>query len=352
MTKRNRKNTASTEILATEIVTAADVGTIVLDETGAVDFGASMDAAGLTPTDELLAQLDAAEEAQLVMDAAAEADEMAPEGWTEVETSTEEAVEEPTVDEIADAVGAVEAQDTALEAAAEDGPSIEDEASEDTGEDEDVVDDRPLEEIVDAVADEAIDAKLDQIEDAFDARASFERTKNAGNESIQASLKKSRSALQRGAVAALFAAINVDPDFICGSRNTGSAYNVYAIDKIADLVAGLNGGYVRNAINLAVCKSLFRFRAAGEVFTGEMARAAASDKLRVQGKIKDHLVRHTVSASTAPTQASSTMSALQTLGIVVNKGSMKSPIYELTDAPQTLALQAAVDELPKVVAAA
>src|SRR5690606_11506121 len=146
----------------------------------------------------------------------------------------------------------------------------------------------------------------------FDERSDFEARKNPDNDSIQKSLKKSRSALQRHQVAALIAATNVRPDFINGSRSVGSAYNVYAIDKVADLVAGLNGGFVRNAINLAVCKSLFRFRAAGETFTGEMARAAASDKLRVQGAIKAHLVRHTVSASTAPTQASSTMSALQT----------------------------------------
>jgi ABC-type microcin C transport system duplicated ATPase subunit YejF len=48
-----------------------------------------------------------------------------------------------------------------------------------------------------------------------------------------------------------------------------------------------------------------------------------------------HLVRHTVSASTAPTQASSTMQALETLGVVKRSGSGKNPVFEVVDGPLT-----------------
>jgi len=93
------------------------------------------------------------------------------------------------------------------------------------------------------------------------------------------------------------------------------------------------------AINIAVMKSMFKFRAAGLSFTGEMAKCCASDKIRIAASLSKELVRYTVSASTAPTQASSTMQALQTLGVVINKGSPKLPVYELTDTPATTRLQ-------------
>jgi len=60
-----------------------------------------------------------------------------------------------------------------------------------------------------------------------------------------------------------------------------------------------------------------------------------SDKVKVEKGMTAILVRHSVAASTAPTQTSSTMNALQTLGVVVNKGSNKFPLWELTEAPVT-----------------
>ena len=49
--------------------------------------------------------------------------------------------------------------------------------------------------------------------------------------------------------------------------------------------------------------------------------------------IRKVLIRHTVSASTAPTQASSTMQALATLGVVKAEGSTRNPVYKLTNHP-------------------
>ncbi|AWV14862.1 hypothetical protein A3862_04550 [Methylobacterium sp. XJLW] len=56
--------------------------------------------------------------------------------------------------------------------------------------------------------------------------------------------------------------------------------------------------------------------------------------------IRKHLLRHTVSASTAPTQASSTMQALETLGIVRREGSARNSTFHLTEAPVTQQLEA------------
>lgn len=193
----------------------------------------------------------------------------------------------------------------------------------------------PFDEQVAAIDEETRLEKAREIGAAFDARAAFQKAKDPNNEKIHVSLGKARGKLAMPSAAAVLIATSVPSDFISRSVSEGSMFNVYAADKVADLVAALKGGEVRNAINNAILRSLFKFRDAGEAFNGEMAKAAASDKIRVTGAQKNLLVRHTVSSGTAPTQSSSTMSALQLLGIVANSGTAKFPVYQLTDTPQT-----------------
>ena len=169
---------------------------------------------------------------------------------------------------------------------------------------------------------------------AFDERADFERTKNPDNENIHRTLKKARAQMVTKRAAKVMIACNVSPDRINRVFHEGSRYNVYALGKLADVIYGVtNDGAVSNAINLACMRSLFQFKKAGLQFTGELAKAAASDKVRVDASLRKHLISHTVSASTAPTQASSTMQALETLGVVRRSGSHKNPNFELTDHP-------------------
>lgn len=189
--------------------------------------------------------------------------------------------------------------------------------------------------IVEGVTPKKIETGLKALNKAYEDRGAMERAKNPDNDKIHASLKASHTVLgTKNAVAVLIAA-EAAPDFIKQSTREGSAYNVYAGNKLADLVQALETGVIKNQINNAIMRSLFQFRAAKETFTGEMARAAASDKIRVQGQIGKLLVRHTVSASTAPTQASSTLQALQTLGVVKRSGARNAMSYELTDTPAT-----------------
>lgn len=202
-------------------------------------------------------------------------------------------------------------------------------------------DDMPLfSDILGAIDDDTKKDMAQRVSDAIDAR--IERLKRVApdNDSQPATLNKLRSKMAMPSRAAVLVAVGTDETFIDDSRSTGNHYNVYAIDKVADLVATLSGDQMRNAINRAVTRSLFQFRAAGQKFTGEHAKAAASDKIRISDKtLEKLLIRHTVSAGTAPTQASSTMQALQTLGIVTNTGTVKFPVYELTDSPQTHQLE-------------
>lgn len=187
-------------------------------------------------------------------------------------------------------------------------------------------------------------AKAVKIGGAIDEREAFEERKSSTNSSIKKTLSSARKALTLSATPArVFIAANVDESFINRTLHEGSKYNVYAIGKLADLVVGAGEGVIRNAINMACMKSLFACRKAGVPFTMDIAKACASDKIRtIDPAVKKILVRHTVSESTAPTQASSTMQALATLGVVSVSGSGRNPTYTLTDAPITKRLEEVV----------
>jgi hypothetical protein len=190
-----------------------------------------------------------------------------------------------------------------------------------------------------------VDVMVTNVAKAIDDRAAFEKEKHGGESNIQKTLDGARKALVTKAAAHVMLACNVDPNFMTRSIHQGQGYNVYAVQKVADIVRGLtDGNSVSNKINLAVMRTLFRFRASGDVFTSEIAKCCASDKVKPKAKLTAALVSHTVSASTASTQASSTMQALQTLGIVSASGASRSPVYTLTDHP-------AVAELEKRLAA-
>lgn len=185
----------------------------------------------------------------------------------------------------------------------------------------------------------AVAAAKKKLVEAYAARAKIEEKKAPTNDKIHKSLKASLGVLEKDVAIQVLIAAQAAPDFITRSSSEGKHYNVYAGNKVADLVQALSAGFIKNQVNNAVTRSLFAFRKAGEAFTGEMARAAVSDKIRVQGQVAKLLVRHTVSPATAPTQASSTMQALTTLGIVENTGTRREPIYKLTDTPQTRRLE-------------
>lgn len=182
-------------------------------------------------------------------------------------------------------------------------------------------------------------AMANKVAKGFDDRAAYERTKNPNNERIQKNLDKSRAKLVMPSAAAILIASQVEPEFVNRSVSEGSRYNVYAVEKLADIVKALRDGTMTNKVNIAVCKSLFSFRKAGESFTGEMAKAAVCDKMKVSKAMQAILIRHTVDPGTMSTQTSSTMTALQTIGIVKNSGSFRAPVYELIDSPQTRRLE-------------
>lgn len=172
----------------------------------------------------------------------------------------------------------------------------------------------------------------------IDMRAEFELSKDPENTNIQRTLKKVRSQLVTKRAAKFSCAAQVSSSFINRSIHGGSCYNVYALGKYADLVNFSVTGQVMNAINNACLRSLFRVLDAGKEFTMETAKMACSANYTAKDGTeiaRPHLIRHTVAPSTAPTQASSTMQALVTMGVVLATGSSKNPSYKLTANPIT-----------------
>lgn len=187
---------------------------------------------------------------------------------------------------------------------------------------------------VNAISDKRRKTQMAKLDKGFDERAAFEATHNPANSSIQGKLKTYRGKMVLPGIAALTLAAHMDPNFMNGSGvNANKRFNIYAIDKIADLLHGLNSGVIKNAVNRAIVASLFRCEIAEVPFTGACAQAAVSQNIRIGKDLDAVLVRHTAAESTAPTQSSSTMNALVQIGAVKNTGSQKHPVWALTDAP-------------------
>ncbi|KAA5604400.1 hypothetical protein F1188_16195 [Roseospira marina] len=203
-----------------------------------------------------------------------------------------------------------------------------------------------LQQLMMQVPDSDADVMNHAIADALDERADREAKKNPDNTSIQSTIKKLRKQVGRRATGRLFVAAQRSPDFMNRQLREGAAYNVYAIGKLGDLVAGLVGDETKNAVNRAILASLFKIESAGLSFDMETAKMCVSqnytpkpDQSDVASRARSHLVRHTMSPSTAPTQASSTVQALETLGIVVKDGG-RNPTIKLLDNALTRALRA------------
>ena len=194
--------------------------------------------------------------------------------------------------------------------------------------------------IMTAISDDDARNRALEIAVALDARAEFERSKNSDNDSIQKHLKSARAKLTTLSVARFMIAANVSVSYFNEQERVNARRNVYAILKLADIARAVAVGDSHNAINLSVLRSLFKFASADVEFSHKHALASASDKITIDATVRKHLVRHTVSASTASTQASSTMSALEASRVVnVYQNDKSEQCYRLNDNALVAALR-------------
>lgn len=186
-------------------------------------------------------------------------------------------------------------------------------------------------EMLDAVTTEQVDLMRAALLVAFGERARFENEADATNDNIQKTLSKELAKHQLPNLLRALVGAKVDANYVNVSEMGSKRRNVYALQKLSDLLYGAVTGHIKNAINLAVVTSLARLQATTLALTGEVAKACASDKTIVGSDYKGIIQRHTVAESTASTQASSTMTALEVLGVVTNAGTRNGPVYKLTE---------------------
>lgn len=200
-------------------------------------------------------------------------------------------------------------------------------------EDEALDDALPFDELMTAIPDARVQQVMASVAAGFADRARFEAEANPTNTNIQKTLSKLQKGHLTPGVMRASIISGVGESYMNVSEVNGKRRNVYALEKMRDILYGAVTGHLKNAINIACLASLVRLEAVQIPFTGAVAKACASDKMAIDTHIKPYLRRHTVSESTASTQSSSTMTALEDLGVVKNSGTRQQPVFALTDSP-------------------
>lgn len=194
--------------------------------------------------------------------------------------------------------------------------------------------------MIDNVTPEARQQKADEIRAEIAARRENDtaggRTMGPGKVN---SLNKAEKELATVGAAGFFCAVDIDPSFINRNIAGDGRFNVYALDKIRDIISGIGGGFLQNPINRAVIASMLNFRDAGVPFTMAHMQAAISSGVKIERSLAKHLVRHTVAPSTAPTQSSQMSHTLQVMGIATAQTIGRVTTFTLTDTPQTRRLE-------------
>ena len=198
-----------------------------------------------------------------------------------------------------------------------------------------------LADVIKAIDEDTAKAFALKIAGEFDSRVQFEISRRANGDANMPKVKKLnsyRAKLAMPSMARVMIALGASPEFINarqGKEADSDRFNIYAIDKAIDFLKALSGSSkLANAHNVAIAKSMLIFEENEKSFTGEMAMCAASDKIRSQDPNVKLLRRHNVDKSTAGTQASSTLAALQALGLVKNTGTKRAATYVFANTDQ------------------
>lgn len=185
-----------------------------------------------------------------------------------------------------------------------------------------------------SISDEAVKDMIVKLAAAIDLRASDEAKKDPENAKIQSTLKGIRAGFTKTSVARFCVATNIDNNFINRSVRASAAYNVYAAQKLLNIAQKtmLGEDIKWNEVNRCIVSSLFKCEKANVEFSHKVAVACTSKQIACDAGVSKHLVRHTVAPTTATTQASSTMQALVTAGVVVKyENEANAECYRFTE---------------------
>lgn len=176
----------------------------------------------------------------------------------------------------------------------------------------------------------------DALRDNLVNRAEYERAKNAENDSVQSTLNNVSKIYLNEHFARFALVCSLDAAHINKSERVNARLNVYTLDKIAALFKATCAHSKHNAFNAAIVASLVNFaNSKSEAhFTIEHAKMSASKFYNcenVKANRKLLVRRDSVAASTASTQASSTMNALKACNAVTEYTNEGMICYRLND---------------------
>lgn len=180
---------------------------------------------------------------------------------------------------------------------------------------------------------------------AFDARAKFEKSKDAKNTNIQNTLSALKKSVDHADIAKVFASAKVDADFINSSERQNARFNVYAANKVVNIARAIASVAALNHYTKAVFASALALEAKKMTLQHKDANSAcslscASDKERESVIVKYQ--KH-VAANTAATQSSSSINALQRFNILTesrdDSNNIQYTVNRSSDATKALAKQ-------------
>ncbi len=155
-----------------------------------------------------------------------------------------------------------------------------------------------------------------------DDRIAYECSKNAANVTIADKINSVRKTLTNDKIATVMIACSYNVADINKQERTSNRRNVYAIQKEMNIAQFIAAAAALNHYTLAIFKTAVALEAATFTLTHATARAACSVDVKTSVAaqqsivIKNRYAKH-IDASTASTQSSSSLNALQALGVLV-----------------------------------
>lgn len=166
---------------------------------------------------------------------------------------------------------------------------------------------------------DAISAYRDALHAAIDARAEYERAKNEDNDTMQAKLKTFKRDTTHDAIVDTFMLCNVSANTINHAMRSNARFNEKAFVKVINIARTLCKVDALNIYTRAIFDSIKAFEDAELALTESEARACCSADSKLSDKTRNKLLRKTAkvyNASTASTQASSTVQALRAFNVI------------------------------------
>lgn len=181
----------------------------------------------------------------------------------------------------------------------------------------------------------------DALINAIEQRKSFEASHDATNDNIQDTLTKLIKECHDKTCETL-ASLNVDVAFINRHERANKRFNVYAAQKVTNIARYLNASASLNHYTRAIVETMLALEAAKLTLTQADAQAACSLDVKVKDNKKTKLIKRYqkhVAASTAATQSSSSLNALQVCNVIrESRNDANETIYMLNDNTSAKAL--------------